>query len=90
MKPTELAKIAADLEKSLKSAIFSLQSADTLHARKNTELEACTSNTKTIQTLKIQLGESKALLDTALQESRMLMVCDFLFLFFSSLICFYG
>ncbi|CAD7926308.1 unnamed protein product [Amoebophrya sp. A120] len=71
MKPADLARFSAEIEKGLKAAQASLGSAMTLHTRKIQELEqSALMNSKTVDSLRQQLGEARDKLDSALKETQ--------------------
>ncbi|CAD7957245.1 unnamed protein product [Amoebophrya sp. A25] len=71
VKPQDLARFSAEVEKGLKAAQCSLNSAQTLHSRKMEELEQSQLlNSKTVESLRQQLTEAKGKLDAATLETR--------------------
>ena len=59
MKPVDLVKYSTEVDKGLKAAICSLQSAETLQNRKVQEIDSAPKQTKTTQALRVQLTNAK-------------------------------
>lgn len=72
MKATELSRWSNDVEKGLKAALCSLQSADTLQERKIQEVTSHPNQSKQVAALQQQLQTSKTKLETCQKEAKVL------------------
>lgn len=69
MRPIDVVKYSTEIDKGLKAAISSLQSAETLQNRKAAEIESATKQTKTTQNLKTTLNGAKEKLSGCQKEA---------------------